>query len=240
MKEFTATLDGQAGVVYSLSDRIGIEVYARSGGLPISINTAGVGLVLFTGAHKPLLRVDTLTAFRQLGRGGLVLSTSFSTNRTSQTATDPLGNGVNAVFSETTASLGFGYFVRDRTQIGLTGSYSVISSGGSFTAFSVAPYVKRYLNKGALTPYVSGSLAWQFRTREGDATPAYMGYLRAGLAYLPGKRFIIEAELIGIEGGYSATTPSANTGLAEYTPSEWHTSVYATLRPNLLVSYVFR
>lgn len=81
---FSANLQGQAGVIYQLSKRIGVELHATADVLPFSLSSAGAGFVLFTGASSPVSQQNTSDGYSQLKRGGVVLSTGFSTSQTKQ------------------------------------------------------------------------------------------------------------------------------------------------------------
>lgn len=101
--------------------------------------------------------------------------------------------------------------------------------------FSVEPYIKHYLSEAVLTPYVKGQLFVEIIKAGGPATDTYGGRLSAGLAYLLGRRFIIEAELAGLSSSYSEINSTVITG-----PNRWNIQLDATLRPNFVLSYVLR
>lgn len=246
----------QAGLVYLISPRWGVELATRSGVVPIAFTDLSVGLVLLTDVKVDRSSALTTQPSEQLRRGNWLVGGSFSVGAEQRrlTSAAELANNVQRVQTQQYAiSPSIGRFLANRWLVGVAVPISrqtqtneflraaqLVSSSSAVTttdAIGVTPFVKKYLLKTRFGPFIGARAGWQ-RERTRDETTrvetnstAYNWRISGGLAYLLGERFIVEGELVGLGNDWSANPQSGE--------SRSRFDITATLRPTLTMSYVF-
>lgn len=232
----------EVGAMLPITNRVALEMSTQSDAFPLSFSGFSIGLTLLTGAPKLAENLPTADAYQtQAGRwvlGGGIGLTNAVTKATTSSNTDK-GSNTSFEFAPT-----IGKFVRKNKLVGvsipLTIAKSDISGGGSVTTTSlgISPYIKSYLTDGQLRPFIKGDVSfinfWA-NSEELNQSPnnwkaqAYGAGVSMGLAYMLGKRSIVEAQLGRINGNY------IHSGTAN---SSWTVNANATLLPGFTVNYV--
>jgi len=102
----------------------------------------------------------------------------------------------------------------------------------------VSPYVKAYLANTRLRPYVSAAFTYSAYSFRQDPYPKEQlsktvgGTLGGGLAYLLGRHFIVEANLINLNVAKQTQNNAHKNGL-------WNEMLQLTTAPTFAVQYVF-
>jgi outer membrane protein W len=245
----------QAGAVYLLNPRWGVELSARSSVVPLAFTDLSLGLVLLTDVKQrslPTRRED----WPQLMAGNWVVGGSFGVETGQRRLTSAAGERATNVQTEEvdqyTISPSVGYFLGSGWLVGVnvpishrTGTNTFVraaqttsnTSANSVTnGIGVSPFIKKYLLMGRFGPFlVARAGLLRERTRNDDRleslTDTYHWRVSGGLTYLMGGNFIVEGELAGIGNEWSSNT------LAGETRRQF--SLSATLRPTITLSYVF-
>jgi hypothetical protein len=245
----------QAGAVYLLSPRWGVELSARSSIVPLAFNDLSLGLVFLTDVKQRAMPKRN-ERWPQLLATNWVLGGSFGITTEQRRLTSAAGEQATNVqtvqVTEYAVSPSVGYFLADGWVVGANVPISrrtqtddfqrAAQTGSSFSASSitdgigVAPFVKKYLLPGRFGPFVAAQAGFQReRTRNDNRleglTNAYHWRVSGGLTYLLGSNFIVEGELMSIGNEWSADA------LVGESRSQF--GVRATLRPNIALSYVF-
>lgn len=248
--------DVQAGLVYFLTPRWGVELATRSSVVPLAFTDLSLGLVLLTDLKANRSPDSPTQTPRQLLSGNWVVSGTFNVGgeqrRLSSAA--ELANNVQIQKTQQYAlSPSIGYFLGRRWLVGvavpisrqtqtnefLRAAQSISGSSAVTTtdAIGVAPFIKKYFAKARFGPFVGARAGWQ-RERTRDETTravtnstAYNWRVSGGLAYLLGDRFLVEGEVIGV-GNDRSSNPQSGEVRSRF-------DVTATLRPVITMSYVF-
>ncbi len=250
-QNFSSTLQAQLGVIYPVSDRLGLEFGAQSAMFPLSFHSVRLGLVM-TGASESGIGKTTL-AGSPLARGRWLLSGSFSSELSKGFTTNP--DGVHHYRDpSSTIELAPGFFVRDRLMFGL-GVFAGLQGGvlktpdkvgfvnvGNQKPFLIGlrPFVKKYFSPAKLTPYLEGYISYDRIMSGGPATNTYNAGSHVGLAYILGKSWLIEGRLLELSGGYSEIGDMKTDVSTIPGPHSYNLNLEAGLRPSLRVSFVFR
>ena len=140
-----------------------------------------------------------------------------------------------------------GYFVRKNNLLGISVPVGVgISDNSSqnpsfadrnnYWSVGISPYFQHYWTSTRLTPYTRvGATYYTFGGQQRIENTKYVSVdaaLSVGLAYMAGKRFIVETSLANASLAYS----SANGPETDY--SSWDATLSAGLRGNFAVRYV--
>ncbi|GAB3900856.1 hypothetical protein GCM10028803_24490 [Larkinella knui] len=230
----TATPVAQIGANYFLTDRIGLEASAISSSFPFAFSGFGLGLVILTGGSKE----NTTGVYEapQTAKGRWVMGGTFTLNTQGEKLNRP---GASEVRLNTLAlSPSIGWFIKKNLQLGVLVPLSIVwNKEGSVVGYGISPYLKKYVSDNRLRPFVEGNLSYtSIRSKsEGASTSVQQTAgisASAGLAYLLGDRFIVEAT-VGNAYFIRNFYPKATS------QSSWSTGASATLQPRLTVTYVF-
>lgn len=243
----------QAGLLYAINPRWGLELSARSGLFPISFANLNLGLVVLTGvARKQAMGPEKPTP-QQLLTGNLVFGGTFELGSSQQQLTsgsDKLTTIQRQGIKQFSISPSIGYMPGNRWVVGvsvpirkenLTNEFNRTSSatpqvGTVLTnSIGVEPFAKKYLSKNQLTPYLAGRVGWRHERTSGDGAvqsqgTGYNWRLSGGLAYLLGSNFIVEGELGGFGSDWSSVDQTGD--------ARSNTSFAFSLRPSLTLTYV--
>ncbi|RAK00056.1 outer membrane protein with beta-barrel domain [Larkinella arboricola] len=225
----------QAGANYYLTDRIGLEASTTSSSFPFSVSGVGIGLVILTGVNSTS-NVESYEA-PQTTKGRWVVGGTFQVETMGETINRP---GAETDRSNTfTLSPSIGWFVKKNLLLGVAVPLALSSSDdGSTFVYGINPYIKKYISDNRLRPYVSGDLSYaatrnKSNVNETKNTTHQAGLaVGAGLAYLLGDRFIVEAELGGVY--FNKPFYRQSTG-----STAWNGGLSATLQPSFTINYVF-
>ncbi|MGA0556845.1 hypothetical protein ACO2Q8_09360 [Larkinella sp. VNQ87] len=223
----------QVGANYYLTDRIGLEASASTTSFPVTFSSVGIGLVILTGVQGT--HPNTTYEAPQTAKGRWVIGGSFRLTTEAEKANLP-GNERS---SETAFSLSpsVGWFVAKNLLLGVSVPLG-FSKTGNDSAFSygLTPYIKKYISDNRLRPFVGGNLSYFAIRNKGNgarSTNQQIGLaVDAGLAYLLGERFIVEA---GLGSVYVNRQIYPETS----TYKSWNAGLSASLQPGFTIQYVF-
>lgn len=236
----------QAGFVYFLNNRWGVEATTRSTAFPLTISNLGVGVVMVTGGRLPgrpqevKITQNQLIATNWIIAGGFLVNDNIRELIPSRNKDEvyrrETGRGISVTPS-------IGYLLANRLVVGVAApfSYNILTDSYINTpgqaqikierwTAGVQPFVKKYFTKNKLTPYAALQASWQWE-ENGTTSDTYGARISAGMAYMIGTRFILEGELGRIGVGWSKTRNGEirqNFG-----------DIGATLRPGFSLSYAF-
>lgn len=226
----------QIGGVYFLNNRWGLELSTTSSAFPFSFSTFNAGLIYMTGFTPA---GDAITSATPPAEG-------------SQTRAGRLLVGLGANFDGTTnqtgdsqsltASPSIGFFVADNVVVGITVplSWTWVNARARNVESNVgvSPYVKGYLANTRLRPYLSAAFTYSVYSFKQHPYPkdriskTVGGTLGGGLAYLLGRHFIVEANLINLNVAKETQNNAQENGL-------WNETLQLTTAPTFAVQYVF-
>ncbi|MEZ0607606.1 hypothetical protein ACAW74_03770 [Fibrella sp. WM1] len=248
----------QAGLFYAITPRWGVDLQARSSVAPIAFTDLNLSLVLLTGVKAGPVGGESKKIPTQLLAGNWIVSGTFDVGNDRQQLTSAAGELATNVETRQaerfTISPSLGFFAGRRWLVGVsvpishqvqrnefvrsaTQTVSGITSDITTDGIGVAPFAKKYLLKGNFGPFVAARVGWQRERTYGLSATAdvrsttYSWRVGGGLAYLLGKRFIVEGELAGVG---SQWTNGQSGGEANR-----QVDVSVTLRPAFTMSYVF-
>lgn len=231
----------QVGALYTLTDRIGVEASITGNGFPVGAGTANFGVAILGGRSRSgtTLAADDFVA-SQTKQGRWLLGTSASINGTSSTV-DPSGNQADrALQARVEASLSAGRFVKDNLLVGIAVDLSVYCNSVTYATASATtylltftPFVRSYLGTSRLRPYVELSGHYGYENVVSNEFLRYAGLSAStGLAYMVGDRFILQTELISVNGAYQWLP-----FLPDATSNTLKLGVRATTLSNISVAY---
>ncbi|MFD1142912.1 outer membrane beta-barrel protein [Larkinella insperata] len=232
---FTASPIFQVGANYYLTDRIGLEASTNTGSYPFSLSGVGVGLVILTGVNSSS-SAESYEA-PQTAKGRWIVGGGFSFITTGGRDNQP---GAQEERSNTfTISPSIGWFVQKNLLLGVSVPLGLSSSDdGSAFVYGINPYVKKYISDNRLRPYVSGDLLYaatrnKSSVNDTKTTNHQAGVaVGAGLAYLLGERFIVEATLGSVYFNKQFYPENSDY-------KSWNGGLSATLQPGFTINYVF-
>lgn len=251
--QWRLTPEFQAGLVYAVNTRWGLELSTRSGLFPVSFANLNLGLVVLTDVKKKRPIVVSKQTPAQLLTGNWVVGGTFELGSNQQQLTsgnDKLTTVQRQVTRQAVISPSVGYIPGRRWVVGvavpfrqqeLTNEFNRSSTdmqtGVVLTkSIGVEPFAKKYLSKTQFSPYVLGRVGWRSERITGDGAvqsqaTGYSWRVSGGLAYLLGTRFIVEGEIGGVGASWSNDQQTGDTRKS--------TDVTLSLRPALTLTYVF-
>ena len=242
----------QAGLLYSITPRWGLDLNARSGVIPLVFGNLNLGLVVLTGVRTRAQPEPRKTP-SQLLTGNWLVGGSFSVSSQQRKLTSAVDQA-QVLQTQTTQVVSlrpsFGYMAGKRWVVGVAipiqnqtisneflrsaratsgGEADVVTKG-----IGLEPFVKKYLSRSRFGPYIGAQGGWMTERTigsAGGATTRYSVRVSGGLAYLLGQRFIAEAELGSLGHEWSSMTVTNE--------NRNQTDFALTLRPALTLTYVF-
>lgn len=231
----------EAGANYFLTKRLALQVSAATRSLPFSVASVNTGLVYWTGSDRKAGPGEARETI-QTNRRNWVVEGGFSVDHS---LTDYMSDSQRNQTSNSYAfSPSVGYFIRKNSLLGVSVPL-LIGSGESrnqsqprftnnYWSVGIAPYFQHYWTSTRLTPYTRVGASYTMM-KSGVNTNTIYGAgasFGMGLAYMAGKRFIIETSL----GNASLTyTPPNKAGTS---PKTWNADLSAGLQGNFAVRYV--
>ena len=235
----------EAGVNYFLTNRLALQLSVSSESLPLEVADFSTGLVYWTGTDR---KVDPQQARENLqtDRGNWIVEGGFFASHTSTSglADNLVGKSSSRSFS---ISPSVGYFIGKNNLLGIDipATFSSVqyivqnpqsSAGSSFWSVGISPYFQHYWASTRLTPYTRvGATYYTFGAKqriEDTENVNLNAALSVGLAYMAGKRFIIETSLANASLAYSSANGPRNKD------ASWDATLSAGLRGNFAVRYV--
>ena len=242
----------QVGILYPVTNRLGLEVAAQSALFPVSFNTVRLGLVLFSGADAAISNTAVPEPQQPLAKGRWLLSGTFSSVLRKGSYYD--GKTANDYREPSTSiDIAPGVFIRDRllvgmgVYVGLQGGALASSQAAGFVStgnhkplmVGVRPYVKKYFSSTRLTPYLQGYVSYNRIMAGAPATNTVLGGGNFGLACLLGKNWLVEGSLLGLSASYSKL-PDLETDIAKiYGRKRFSADLDAGFQPAFTIAYVF-
>ncbi|WP_128543923.1 hypothetical protein [Larkinella soli] len=237
----------QLGGVYFLNSRWGFELSTTSTVFPFSFSGLTAGLVYMTGsteADRAIQAATPPTEGTQTRAGRFAVGGSLAYSGVSNEENGRKGNGRSLSFSPS-----IGLFVADNLLVGIGVPFSLdrISADGasgqsttktSQISLGFAPFVRAYLSSTRLRPYVGLTALYSSYSYKQDPFPrekinsTISGTLHGGLAYLLGRHFIAEANLLNLSLSKQTQNNQQKNGL-------WIGSIQVTSVPGFSVRYVF-
>ena len=235
----------EAGVNYFLTNRLSLQLSAASHWLPLDVATIKTGLVYWTGSSRKA-DPQPVSDYGQTNRGNWIIEGSFLAGGSS-------GNNSSSNTGSQTSSRSFsfspsvGYFISKNNLLGIriplglftyenSGQNPTFSGSGSSWSVGVSPYFQHYWTSTRLTPYTRVSAAYYMSGARPDVSNTKFmntsAALSVGLAYMAGKRFIIETSLASASVNYSTTSERTSAS------KPWEASLSAGLSGNFAVRYV--
>ncbi|MGA0556842.1 hypothetical protein ACO2Q8_09345 [Larkinella sp. VNQ87] len=230
----------QIGGVYFLNSRWGLELSTTSTVFPFTFSGLTAGLVYMTGAtaaERAILDATPPTVGTQARAGRFTVGASVVFSGRTEEVNNRTGEAKSLI-----AAPAIGVFVANNFLVGIsvpiTWNTTSGSSQSSETTIGFAPYVRGYLSNTRLRPYVGATFTYSSYTFKQDDFPRERinhtagGTLNGGLAYLLGKNFIAEANLVNISFSKQTQNNELKNGL-------WLQGVQLTTSPAFTVQYVF-
>ncbi|MEZ0484891.1 hypothetical protein [Fibrella aquatica] len=243
----------QAGMLYAITSRWGLELSTRSGLAPVAFTNLNLGLVVLTDVPDKRNVISSKRVQNQLLSGNWVVGGTFEAGSNRQQLTsgsDQLTTVQRQITQQFAFSPSVGYMSGKRWVVGvavpfrqqeLTNEFNRsptnTQTGSVLTrSIGVEPFAKKYLSKRQFGPYVAGRVGWRSEQISGAATAessaeGYNWRLSGGLAYLLGTRFIVEGEIGGIGREWNVNQSSED--------SRNTTDLSLSLRPAFSLTYVF-
>lgn len=244
----------QIGILYPISNRIGVDVSARSSLLPIAFNELKVGLSVLSGGTNTS---SSLIGESPLVKGHWTVSGTIGIKSESSSLYYVTEKGEVITTEDSNKSSYFapsvGFFVANRLLIGATISLGIKRAvpynfpGGIYyvvnnkTPVSIAlqPYIKKYLLSSRLSPYLQGYIGWGFIKAGGPVTHTFYTGGDFGLAFSVSRHLLIESSLVGLNGGFSDPSNFDTDIATMIAPTKIHMDVKAGLKPAFTINYVF-
>ena len=219
----------EAGVNYFVSNRLAVQLSTAASSVPFTVSNLNLGLVYWTGPNQKTGQ-PAAQDNPQTNRGNWLVEGSFSA--TGNTESNTTNSSANTTYQ---LAPSVSYFISKNTLLGLsiplTYSHSLGSSGW---VVGFAPYYQHYWTATRLTPYTRLGVNYDVygQNQTDDRTRTLGASATIGLAYMAGKRFILETSLLSasISRFQFSDTRSEN--------AQWDTGLSAGLRGNFAVRYV--
>ncbi len=226
--DFSVSPYFETGVNYFLTKRLSLQATASASSVPMNIGSFGLGLVYWTGTGSAATQ-PTGTANPQTDRGRWVVEGSLGLSRNKTASELPLSSQKQSQF---TVSPSVGCFARKNTIIGISfplvfNSAEQVQQGGRSTTttrsqtLGISPYYQHYWANNRLTPFTRIAVSYSLfgNSVNGSAVRYDISSVGAsggiGLAYMAGKRFIVETSLLNASVSRSTnsndTAPSKTT-----------------------------
>ena len=235
----------EAGANYFVTNRLALQLSVSSQSLPLSVANVGTGLVYWTGTgRKATLQPERKNG--QTNRGNWIVEGDFSAGRGSANTTT--GTAVTRSSSRSFyVSPSVGCFISKNNLLGISIPVSVnlfdsnsqnpsFANRNNYWSVGISPYFQHYWTSTRLTPYTRvGATYFTGGSKPDDSDMSRVNVnaaINIGLAYMAGKRFIIETSLANASLAYSSANGS------ETDNSSWDATLSAGLRGNFAVRYV--
>lgn len=231
----------EAGANYFLTKRLALQVSAATRSLPFSVASINTGLVYWTGTDR---KADPGEAREtvQTNRRNWVVEGGFTVDHST---TDYMRNPQLIQTSTSYAlSPSVGYFIRKNSLLGVSVPL-LFGSGESrnlsqprftnnYWSVGIAPYFQHYWTSTRLTPYTRVGASYTMMKSGVNTNTIYEAgaSFGMGLAYMAGKRFIVETSL----GNASLTYTPPNKAVTS--PRIWNAELSAGLQSNFAIRYV--
>ncbi|GAB3920722.1 hypothetical protein [Larkinella terrae] len=230
----------QIGGVYFLDSHWGLELSTNSTVFPFTFSSLTAGLVYMTGRTRPEREIQagtppTVGSQARAGRFTVGASVVF-TGRTEEIS--HRSSGAQSLM----AAPAVGFFVANNFLVGISVPITWINNSGvsktTETTLGFAPYVRAYLSNTRLRPYVGATFTYTSYSFRQSPYPSEQvnhtagGTLNGGLAYLLGKNFIAEANLLNLNVSKQTQNNLWKNGL-------WLQGLQVTTSPAFTVQYVF-
>ncbi|MEZ0540300.1 hypothetical protein [Fibrella arboris] len=251
--QWRLTPEFQAGVLYAINTRWGLELSARSALFPVAFSNLNLGLVVLTDVKKKRSVVTSRQTPAQLLTGNWVVGGTFELGTNTQeliSGGDKLTTVQRQITRQVVVSPSIGYIPGKRWVVGiaipirqqeLTNEFNRSSTDSQkgivlTKSIGIEPFAKKYLSKTQFGPFVAGRVGWRDEQVSGDGAlqsraAAYSWRISGGLAYLLGTRFIVEGELGGVGHDWSNDQQTGD--------ARTNTEISLSLRPSLTMTYVF-
>jgi hypothetical protein len=231
---FTVNPFSQVGATYYLTDRIGFEASATSTSFPFNFNSLGIGLTILTGVKSGNSTGNYEAP--QTAKGRWVLGGTFEFRTDGSTPHQP---GTDASRGNTfTVAPSVGWFVKKNLLVGVMVPLLINWSKETHVySYGISPYLKKYISDNRLRPFVEGELNYSVARSKSNGVNNPLQKIasvnvKAGLAYMLGDRFIVEAALGGVYFNRIIFPKEANL-------NAWTTGLSASLQPDFSIVYVF-
>lgn len=239
-KTYSVSPFTQIGGVYFLDGRWGLEVSTNSTIFPFTFSGLTAGLIYMTGRTRAEREIQAFTpptvgSQARAGRFTVGASIVFSGR------TEEVDNRISEAQS-LIAAPAVGFFVANNFLVGIsvpiTWSTTTGTNTSTETSLGFAPYVRAYLSNTRLRPYVGATFTYASNSFKQDpfarekVNHTAGGTLNGGLAYLLGKNFIAEANLLNLNVSKQTQNNLLKNGLRLQ-------GLQLTTSPAFTVQYVF-
>lgn len=230
----------QIGGLYFLNSRWGLELATSSTVFPFTFSGLTAGLVYLTGSTASARKIQEATpptagSQTRAGRFTAGASIVFSSQNNE-------GNTQTASAQSLTAAPAVGFFVANNLLVGISVPITWNKADGpsktTETILGLAPYVRAYLSSTRLRPYAGVTATYSTYSFKQDPYPRERishtvgAALTGGLAYLLGRNFIAEANLLNLTVSKQTQHNQLKNGL-------WLEGLQLTTSPTFSVQYVF-
>lgn len=229
----------EAGVNYFVSNRLAIQLKTSASSVPVNVGSLELGLVYWTGPNQKSGPMTSQENPQTNAKNWLVEGDFSASGTRSADLTNSSGQAMYRLAPSV------GYFVSKNSLLGVSIPLTYDRFGpGNTSGWSVgiSPYYQYYWLATRLTPYARASVTYGLRTIEsiGDNKIETLGAdISLGLAYMAGKRFIIETGLASVSLNRTQYDLNRNThGVGVSSLNQWTTRLSAGLRGNFAVRYV--
>lgn len=235
----------EAGVNYFLTNRLALQLSASTRSLPLNVAGLSTGLVYWTGTDRKAIPQEERDN-AQTNRGNWIVEGGFETSRRSSD-NSATGGTTQSSSRYVSISPSVGYFIGKNNLLGISlpmGFRTVENSDtnpsssdrNSYWSVAISPYLQHYWTSTRLTPYTRlGATYFLFGSEPSNSDIKNVNVaaaLNVGLAYMAGKRFIIETSLV------SASVAYASSDGPERDNTSWDATLSGGLRGNFAVRYV--
>ncbi|MFC5408731.1 hypothetical protein ACFPMF_05400 [Larkinella bovis] len=230
----------QIGGVYFLNSRWGLELTTTSTVFPFTFSGLTAGLVYMTGAtesERRILDATPPTVGSQARAGRFTVGASVIISGRTESLNNRDYSAQNLM-----AAPAVGFFVANNFLVGISVPITWSKNDGpdktAETTLGFAPYVRTYLSNTRLRPFVGATFTYSaYRFQQNDFPSEEVnhtagGMLNGGLAYLLGKNFIAEANVLNLSFSKQTQNNDLKNGL-------WLQGVQFTTSPAISVQYVF-
>ncbi|MGV3560858.1 hypothetical protein [Larkinella arboricola] len=230
----------QVGGIYFLNSRWGLEVATSSTVFPFTFSGLTAGLVYMTGStqsERPILAATPPTVGSQTRAGRFTVGASIVFSSRNEEVNNQTANAHSL-----RAAPAVGFFVANNFLVGISVPITWNTANGTTktaeTDLGFAPYVRAYLSSTRLRPYAGVTFTYSTYSFKQDPYPRERishtvgGTLNGGLAYLLGKNFIAEANLLNL-------SVSKQTQHNQLKNGSWLEGLHLTTSPAFSVQYVF-
>ena len=223
----------EAGINYFVSNRLAVQLSTSASSVPVVVSSLNLGLVYWTGPNQRTGQPETQDN-PQTNRGNWLVEGGISVAGAKASSTNNSSSRTTYQFSPSV-----GYFIGKNTLVGLSVPLMYNRFGASYIhgwSVGISPYYQHYWTDTRLTPYTQLGLAYDVYGYGQKVFDSRTWRLEAnvslGLAYMAGKRFIIETSLL------ATSLSRLHSGGVSDDNVLWNTSLSAGLRGNFAVRYV--